>query len=166
MFEKPFSFEGRIRRTEYGLSMIFAFFLNIIARMILLAGEEAGSFIFFILFIPILWFTWAQGAKRCHDLGNSGWWQIIPFYGLWMLFQDGEKGQNSYGENPKGVNQTSSSSSSVKPNYSTNSGYSGGYSGGHNNPSGSTVNSAHNTQSKIDNSRNNNSEYKSGDLYK
>jgi uncharacterized membrane protein YhaH (DUF805 family) len=46
----------------------------------------------------------AQGAKRCHDRGNSGIWQIIPFYGLWMLFADGDLGRNEYGANPKGLN--------------------------------------------------------------
>jgi uncharacterized membrane protein YhaH (DUF805 family) len=54
-----------------------------------------------IIYMPFLWFTWAQGAKRCHDLGNSGWFQLIPFYSLWMLFKDGEYGENNYGVNPK-----------------------------------------------------------------
>ena len=56
-----------------------------------------------ILLIPVYWFLLAQGAKRCHDRGNSGWYQIIPFYNLWMLFADSEKGVNDYGLNPKGI---------------------------------------------------------------
>jgi uncharacterized membrane protein YhaH (DUF805 family) len=56
-----------------------------------------------IAYIPMLWFLWAQGAKRCHDRGNSGFYQIIPFYGFWMLFADSEKGVNEYGPNPKGI---------------------------------------------------------------
>jgi uncharacterized membrane protein YhaH (DUF805 family) len=56
-----------------------------------------------LAYIPMLWFLWAQGAKRCHDRGNSGWYQIIPLYGLWMLFADSDNGVNEYGENPKGV---------------------------------------------------------------
>jgi len=172
MFEKPFSFEGRIRRTEYGLSMIISGILNFIAQAIAVAGEDAGGFIFLVLLIPILWFTWAQGAKRCHDLGNSGWYQIIPFYGLWLLFQDGKIGPNKYGENPKQVNQasnsayqSSNSSGSPKTSYNNTSGYSGGYSGGHNNHPGSNANQAFKPQNHPSNSESDNSEYKSGNLY-
>lgn len=31
--------------------------------------------------------------------------QIIPFYGLWMLFQDSDNVTNSYGNNPKEQNR-------------------------------------------------------------
>jgi len=57
--------------------------------------------VLYILLIPGYWFIWAQGSKRCHDRGNSGWYQLIPFYGLWMAFADGEPGENEYGTNPK-----------------------------------------------------------------
>jgi uncharacterized membrane protein YhaH (DUF805 family) len=45
----------------------------------------------------------AQGAKRCHDRGNSGWYLLIPFYVFWMLFADSDIGANEYGLNPKGI---------------------------------------------------------------
>ena len=51
------------------------------------------------------YFLIAQGAKRCHDRGNTGWYQLIPFYGLWMLFGDGDIGTNNYGANPKGIHK-------------------------------------------------------------
>lgn len=53
------------------------------------------------MLVPYCWFIWAQGAKRCHDRGNSGWYQIIPFYGFWMLFAEGETTANEYGNSPK-----------------------------------------------------------------
>jgi uncharacterized membrane protein YhaH (DUF805 family) len=100
MFKNPFSFEGRIRRTEYGLSVIiYAVFENIISRL----GSETGGGIILILLIPVIWLLLAQATKRCHDVGNSGWWQLIPLYGLWLVFQDGDHGPNQYGENPKGI---------------------------------------------------------------
>lgn len=102
MFKNPFSFEGRIRRQEYGLSMIIYLVVYFIFLAVLQAGT-VGIIFGLVLFIPMLWFIWAQNAKRCHDLGNSGWWQLIPFYGLFLLFQDGKPGANEYGPNPKGV---------------------------------------------------------------
>jgi uncharacterized membrane protein YhaH (DUF805 family) len=108
MFKKPFSFEGRIRRLEYGLSALFGTILfYVLAGIIGFGAAAAGAsedtiiIPMLIIYIPFLWFMWAQGAKRCHDLGNSGWFQLIPFYSLWMLFKDGEYGENNYGVNPK-----------------------------------------------------------------
>jgi len=105
MFSSPFSFNGRIRRLEYGLSIIF---FNVLTFVIPLLSEEVPIMGF--LFIPAYWFLWAQGSKRCHDRGNSGWFQIIPFYGFWMLFAEGDIGDNKYGSNPKGINFSSNMS--------------------------------------------------------
>lgn len=100
MFKKIFSFEGRIRRTEYGLSMLgYVTFSQLIEASMVNMGE--GVLLLLLLYIPMLWFLWAQGAKRCHDRGNSGWYQLIPFYGFWMIFAEGEKGPNEYGLDPK-----------------------------------------------------------------
>lgn len=102
MFKNPFSFKGRIRRMEYGLSMIIYVFLLAIVNSIF---QSRGDAMFLLIaYIPLLWFALAQGAKRCHDRGNSGFFQVIPFYGLWMLFADGNIGANEYGYNPKGLN--------------------------------------------------------------
>jgi uncharacterized membrane protein YhaH (DUF805 family) len=101
MFQNPFSFKGRIRRTEYGFSIIIYFVIAVIINVIGAKGEGAG--LIFIAYIPLLWFLWAQGAKRCHDRDNNGWFQIIPFYIFWMLFADSVKRINKYGANPKGI---------------------------------------------------------------
>jgi uncharacterized membrane protein YhaH (DUF805 family) len=103
MFIAPFSFDGRIRRFEYGLSFIIMYISALsIGFFIGYTGMEEG--VMYLLLIPVYWFMWAQGSKRCHDRGNSGWFQIIPFYSLWMFFADGELSDNEYGSNPKGLN--------------------------------------------------------------
>ena len=96
MFKKPFSFEGRIRRTEYGITVIIYTILSSIMQVAIIEIP-----FLFIFFIPMFWFYIAQGAKRCHDRGNSGWYQIIPFYSLWMLFGNSDVGENEYGPRPK-----------------------------------------------------------------
>ncbi len=102
MFKNPFSFKGRIRRTEFGLSYIVYIILYQIAVFICVnLLDTPGLILLFAL--PLLYFFIAQGAKRCHDRGNSGWYQLIPFYVLWMLFADSDDGVNEYGPNPKGI---------------------------------------------------------------
>ena len=48
----------------------------------------------YIIFIII-------GCKRCHDVGVSGWYQLIPFYVFVLCFEGGDHGINKYGSNPK-----------------------------------------------------------------
>ena len=103
MFKRPFSFNGRIRRLEYGISFIIYFVWLMIIEA---AGNspslsQGAAIMLLISYIPMLWFLWAQNAKRCHDRGNSGWYQLIPFYFLVLLFGDGDEGENEYGDNPK-----------------------------------------------------------------
>jgi uncharacterized membrane protein YhaH (DUF805 family) len=99
MFSNPISFDGRIRRTEYGISLlIFVFGAAFINSLV----KTGGFSLIGLANIPMYWFLWAQGAKRCHDLGNSGWWQIIPFYVFWLIFADSNSEINQYGRNPKG----------------------------------------------------------------
>jgi len=106
MFQDPFSFKGRIRRTEYGISFLLFIFI-MISLVILLGPPVKGgdnslrSTILLSVEVPLFWFLIAQGTKRCHDLGNSGWWQLIPFYGLVLFFVEGENKKNSHGVNPK-----------------------------------------------------------------
>lgn len=103
MFKRVFSFKGRIRRTEFGLSYIIflAWYLVFVAVTEMNDVNPVFALFIILTIVPAYWFLWAQGAKRCHDRGNSGWYQIIPFYFLVMLFGGSENGINDYGTNPK-----------------------------------------------------------------
>ena len=166
MFKNPFSFEGRIRRTEFGISFIIYVVVGTFINLFIESSKDAGFFR--LAFIPMAWFLWAQGAKRCHDIGNSGWYQLIPFYIFWLLFQDGEMVTNQYGENPKGIQNVSYSSNSIQTQTNTNqqqinqttSGYNiGQYNGGHNNYNNNTISNNNTNESSSEG-------YTDGDLYK
>ena len=104
MFKDIFSFNGRIRRTEWGISLIIYTIAYLIPYAIMLWATEAsnwGVFFCIVAFVPLIWFVWAQAAKRCHDVGKSGWWQLIPFYTFIIIFIEGNKGDNAYGADPK-----------------------------------------------------------------
>jgi uncharacterized membrane protein YhaH (DUF805 family) len=96
MFSAPFSFEGRIRRAEY----VYSFIIYVVSYAIIISIVKSSS-AFGIAYIPLFWFLWAQGAKRCHDRSSSGWYQLIPFYIFWMLFAEGDNVENEYGNQPK-----------------------------------------------------------------
>lgn len=102
MFSRIFSFSGRIRRLEYGLTYLAYWLWNVPMRVV---SEDhiSETYVIFhlVTLFPILWIIFAQGAKRCHDRGNSGWYQLIPFYFLWMIFAEGESETNEYGVCPK-----------------------------------------------------------------
>lgn len=100
MFKKPFSFKGRIRRTEYVFTLIINAFISSIIMAIAGGTREGGVL---ILYAPFCWFGLAQAVKRSHDLDNTGWYILIPFYGFWLLFAEGTRGNNKYGEDPKAV---------------------------------------------------------------
>lgn len=111
MFKDIFSFEGRIRRTEWGVSTIIYFIAYFIVYGLMIWASDLVDYgstqglwaIFFcvVAMVPLCWFLWAQAAKRCHDVGKSGWWQLIPLYSFIIIFIEGDKGANEYGEDPK-----------------------------------------------------------------
>ncbi len=103
-FSKYATFAGRARRTEY---WYFALLNTIatIALAIAFGDESAPSLIFsLVLLLPNI----AVGTRRLHDIGRSGWWQLIwlvPIIGWIVLIvffaTNGQSGDNQYGPDPK-----------------------------------------------------------------
>lgn len=98
MFKKPFSFKGRIRRTEYVFTLIINAFISSIIMAIAGGTREGGVL---ILYAPFCWFGLAQAVKRSHDLDNTGWYILIPFYGFWLLFAEGTRGKQQIRRRPQ-----------------------------------------------------------------
>jgi multidrug efflux pump subunit AcrB/uncharacterized membrane protein YhaH (DUF805 family) len=102
MFKNPFSFQGRIRRSEFGLSFVMSLATLILISIInAIANTPVFSAVYALGFIFLSYFMLAQGAKRCHDIGKSGWMQLIPIWNFRLFVEDGDLAANEYGENPK-----------------------------------------------------------------
>jgi len=103
-----FSGKGRIRRSEYIYIMITVCTLFFVGIFVIQKELEERHYIvvfydYLYLFIGIalLWAGGAAGVKRCHDMGKSGYYQLIPLYFIWMMVAEGENTKNKYGFPPK-----------------------------------------------------------------
>jgi uncharacterized membrane protein YhaH (DUF805 family) len=99
--KKYADFSGRARRKEYWMFILIYMVINVI--LALLGMDIISGIVALALLIPSL----SIGARRLHDTGRSGWWQLIylvPLIGLIVmivfLVQDSHD-TNDYGVNPK-----------------------------------------------------------------
>ena len=107
-------FDGRARRKEYWMFVLFTIIFGVIAialdNITGLASKDLGVGLFYVLFaLAVLLPGLAVMVRRLHDIGKSGWWvfiNLIPIIGgIWILVllaTDGQPGDNQYGTNPKG----------------------------------------------------------------
>lgn len=108
---RAFSFKGRITRAEYLIShalipfhfMLVAYVANVASEIASFSiGEDAAGSLYnrLMLFSGLFmscWFYTAQGVKRCHDVGWSGWWFYVPFINIPLFFKKTRRETNRYG---------------------------------------------------------------------
>jgi uncharacterized membrane protein YhaH (DUF805 family) len=99
-------FSGRARRMEFWMFVLFYVIIAVVLAVVdaMIGMPILGSIFMLALLVPSL----AVGARRLHDIGKSGWWQLlvlVPLIGaiilivFWVL--DSKPGDNEYGPNPK-----------------------------------------------------------------
>ena len=72
---KYFVFSGRATRSEFWFFHLFAFLVLVV---------DPTEILWLFLIFPSL----AVGSRRLHDIGRSGWWQLlhfVPAFGLFAL---------------------------------------------------------------------------------
>ena len=118
--KKYCDFEGRASRSEFWwytlgyviVSYAWSFIMGLITGASVMAGMDGNvqvSAIQLLSYSPslaLLLPTLGVGARRLHDIGKSGWWQLLYLIccgGLVLLYffvQDSE-GDNQYGPRPQ-----------------------------------------------------------------
>nr|WP_179661263.1 DUF805 domain-containing protein [Nocardioides panzhihuensis] len=76
-FKKYATFEGRASRSEFWWPWLFAWVVNTAITLILGSDSMAGSIVGGLFSLAILVPSLAVGARRLHDTGRSGWWQLL-----------------------------------------------------------------------------------------
>lgn len=98
MFANLISFEGRIRRAEFAITLILCYFVR--SSLLAIFGELNLLSTISSVFLVLIFFS--QSVKRLHDMDQTGWLAILPVYNpILLLFVDGTTGKNQYGEDPK-----------------------------------------------------------------
>ena len=77
-FAKYAAFSGRASRPEFWWFFLFQILVSIAASML---GDVVASLVSLALLLPAL----AVGARRLHDIGKSGWWQLIMLTVIGLL---------------------------------------------------------------------------------
>jgi len=104
-FKKYADFSGRATRQQYWMFVLFYLIIYIALSVIdaVLQVFVLGLIFSLALFIPSI----SIAARRLHDTGRTGWWQLIyliPLIGVIVmivfLVQDSHD-ENQYGPNPK-----------------------------------------------------------------
>ena len=103
-FKKFSVFDGRARKSEFWWFQLFCLIVEAVGIFIDHGmGYEAGFFEW-VAYVIVLLPSLAVGARRLHDTGRSGWWQLLylTIIGgiiliVWWV-ADGTKKNNSYGK--------------------------------------------------------------------
>ncbi len=109
------NFNGRARRKEYWMFILFYWIFYIAAAIIdvIIAGitDSSIAVVTWLYILAMLLPLLAAQARRLHDIGKSGFWifiSFIPIAGAVILLifmcTDGEARTNQYGPDPKGRN--------------------------------------------------------------
>ena len=72
------TFSGRASRSEFWWFFLFQILISLAASML---GETINGLVALGLVLPAL----AVGTRRLHDIGKSGWWQVIMLTVIGLL---------------------------------------------------------------------------------
>lgn len=105
--KKYATFEGRATRTQYWMYILFYTIFSIVLNIV---DYVLGTFFLVTIFgLGLLIPSISICARRLHDTGRSGWWQLILFIPLlgvivlliFMVLDSDE--ENEYGPDPKAI---------------------------------------------------------------
>lgn len=105
-WRKYATFTGRAGRQEFWTFYLVNVVIGVILSMIGHQGNEPGI-LGIIFYIAIILPSLAVTARRLHDIGRSGWWQLLTLIAmvggivvLIMCALRGQESSNQFGDPP------------------------------------------------------------------
>ncbi|HEY4292703.1 DUF805 domain-containing protein [Luteibacter sp.] len=95
---------GRARRTEYWTTVVLATVTEFVIGVFAYLADARGSAYELIVGLCQLLGCVAcipVTVRRLHDVDWRGWWYLVPFVSLILIFLDGTRGPNRFGPSPK-----------------------------------------------------------------
>lgn len=98
-------FQGRASRKEFWtfalINILLSFILGFIEGLTGMSDGTTSGPISGLFSLATFLPTIAVSVRRMHDVNKSGWFSIIPFYGLYLALKKGDVGSNTFGPAPK-----------------------------------------------------------------
>ena len=75
-------FKGRSNRQQYVSFLLFYVLVDLFLALVSPNATTLNEIVMALLFVPLI----AVEIRRSHDVGRSGWWILVPFYSLYLMF--------------------------------------------------------------------------------
>ena len=77
-------FKGRSNKLQFNSFLLFYIAVDLFINFVNPNATTLNLFIISSLFVPMI----ACQIRRSHDCGRSGWWILVPFYTVYLMFKD------------------------------------------------------------------------------
>ncbi len=77
-------FRGKSNRYQYNSFLLFYLIVNLFIQIANPNQETLSNVVWILSLIPTL----AVEVRRAHDVGKSGWWVLVPFFPIYLMFKN------------------------------------------------------------------------------
>jgi uncharacterized membrane protein YhaH (DUF805 family) len=77
-------FKGKSTKLQYNAFLFFYIAVDLFTAIVNPNAKVLNAVIMGALVVPLL----AAEIRRSHDVGKSGWWVLVPFYSVYLMFKN------------------------------------------------------------------------------
>ena len=81
-FRRFIDFRGRSNKLQYNAFLLFYVLTDLFLSYFAGGSTTINSVVMACLLLPLF----AVQVRRSHDTGKSGWWVLLPFYSIYLIF--------------------------------------------------------------------------------